>query len=302
MCLDDDCQRLTRRDFIARSTALTVGGLATGVSRAEAEPGGPVAGPLPFLAAALRDTRIAHGPATFMSDGASIRAHVARPKRATPQRIVLVNHGNPGIPEDVRAALAHLAQLGYAAITYDSDTRSGAPSGQIARPPDFYRSDTFARQILRDNAAATAFLREQPFVVREDEVALLGFCGGGYSVLRHATQTSGVRAVVALYAAPAFPPERTNAADPRPNLDSFIAQVRSPVQFHYGTRDPLIPLALVEHFRDTMRAADAERQLFLYDDAGHAFCDYTDEAAYHEAAARLAYDRIDRFLAAHYPA
>src|SRR5215212_6372809 len=99
MCLDDAC---TRREFLAGAAAAGAGLLA-GES---------------FLAAALRDPGVVHGPAAFASsaDGATIRAHVGRPARAGRHPVVLVNHGDPGIPEGVRAATAWLATLGFAAI------------------------------------------------------------------------------------------------------------------------------------------------------------------------------------------
>ena len=69
---------------------------------------------------------------------------------------------------------------------------------------DHYRSRVFADQILEDNVAAISFARAQSYTDVAGGVAMLGFCGGGWSVLRQATQTPDVRAVVALYAAPAF--------------------------------------------------------------------------------------------------
>jgi carboxymethylenebutenolidase len=250
----------------------------------------------PFLRAALRDPDVIHGPASFASGGQLVRAHVARPAASGRHPVVLVNHGNPGLPEDVVAALAHLAQRGYAAITFDTDTRSAGPIGQMVHAIDFYRSAVFADQIIADNDAALAFMRGQAFTAMSSGVAMLGFCGGGWSVLRQATRTPDVRAVAALYAAPAFPPDRTNAVNPRPNLVDFIDAVRAPIQLHYGDRDTLIPVQTARELEAHLHAKKADAEVFYYENAGHAFCDYVHADYYNESAAKPAYERIDRFL------
>jgi carboxymethylenebutenolidase len=284
---------LSRRRFLAA-------GLSTGIAGITLRRIGTAGEP--FLRKSLHDPAIIHGPATFASGGQLIRAHAARPARGGRHRLVLVNHGNTGLPEDVVAALARLAQLGYVAIAYDNDTRSGGAPGSMVHVIDHYRSRVFADQVLKDNAAAISFARAQAYTDVAGGVGMLGFCGGGWSVLRQATQTPDVRAVVALYAAPAFPPERTNHADPRPNLVEFIDDVHAPMQFHYGTVDSLIPVAQARELEARLRGRGARADVFYYEDAGHAFCDYVHRDYYNEGAARLAYERIEAFLARHYPA
>lgn len=286
---------VTRRTFLLAGLAASAAGLATGPWRAVLA----TSPPEPFLRAALRDPGVVHGPAVFPSGDSLMRAHVARPAASGRHPVMLVNHGNTGIPEDVLACLAHLAQRGFAAITFDTDTRSGGPPGQMVHAIDHYRSGAFADQLLADNAAALEYMRALPFTDASKGIRMLGFCGGGWSVLRQATRTRDIRAVVALYAAPVFPPERTNLANPRPNLIDFIDDVRAPMQLHYGDRDTLIPVPLVHELEDRLRRNQADAEVHHYQDAGHAFCAFVDPAYYNESAARLAYQSIDRFLAEH---
>jgi carboxymethylenebutenolidase len=278
--------RESRRQFLA-----TLGGVA-GLALLRGRPSADE----PFLRASLRDPEIIHGPAMFESDGQPLRAHVARPRAGGRHPLMLVNHGNTGLPEDVVATLARLAQLGYVAICFDTDTRSGATPGSMVHTIDFYRSGAFADQMLIDNAAAIAYARSQPFTDSTSGVGMLGFCGGGWSVLRQATRTPDVRAVVALYAAPVFPPERTNSGNPRPNLVDFIGDVRTPMQFHYGMQDHMIDVALAQQLEARLRQRGASPEFHYYADAGHAFCNYTDPAYYRPAAAQLAFKRIEQFL------
>ena len=42
--------------------------------------------------------------------------------------------------------------------------------------------------------------------------------------------------------------------------------------------------------------------VYYYEHAGHAFCDYMHRDYYKEGATRLACERIEAFLARHYPA
>src|SRR5215217_225500 len=150
MCFDDACHtEVNRRQCLGTASgAFAVLGLVPGMLRR-------LRGFRPFMAQALADPAVLHGPATFTAtDGAPIRAHLARPDRAGFFPPVLVNHGNTGIPEDIRAAAAYVARWGYVALVIDSDSREGDGSGTLNRPIASYRTEAFARRWLADNDAA----------------------------------------------------------------------------------------------------------------------------------------------------
>lgn len=294
MCLDDECARaLSRRGFLgaAAERFAFLGVLPRMLHRRSASP--------PFMAEALADPSVIHGPATFSGrDGATIRAHVARPNSAGRFPSILINHGNAGMPEDIRAAAAFVARWGYLALGLDSDSREGDGSGALNRPIEEYRSDTFARQQLDDNDAARAFIATHRSVM-PGRPAMLGFCGGGYLAFRYAVERSDPGPVVAFYSPLAFPSNRTSPRDPRPDLLDFLGKVNVPFQVHFGTRDPLIPADAIGRFKAIVEREGLDGDVHTYEGADHAFCDYTRPELYDEAAAKTSLERAQQFLRSH---
>jgi carboxymethylenebutenolidase len=294
MCMDDDCTHaVSRRGFIgAAAQRVAFLGILPRILR-------QMRGIRPFMAEALADPSVLHGPTTFPGeDRAAIRAHIARPNRAGQFLPLLINHGNPGLPEDIRASAAYAARWGYVALALDSDSRGGDGSGRLNKSIDYYRSDAFAKQQLDDNDAALTFLSSQRFL-KKGRPTMLGFCGGGYLALRYAAERRDVGPVVALYASPTFPGDRNSSTDPRPELLSFLQKVRVPFQAHYGTRDPLIPAEGVQRVREIIERVHLDGEVFIYPGADHAFCDYTRPELYDEASAKKAMERAQTFLDAH---
>jgi carboxymethylenebutenolidase len=239
---------------------------------------------------------------TFKNGSDTIQGYLAKPVAGGRRRAVVINHGNSGIPEDIRNAAAQVAQVGYVALVVDWASRPGDPfpARQEDRGEWFnrVRADTFQRQWMRDTQAGIDYLKTQRFVRRGD-VGMVGFCGGGYINLRFATISSDVKAVVALYAPPIYIPERNSPTDPKPNLVDFVDRIRVPIQCHYGTADPYIPLEQVRRFEQEIREHRLRAELFLYEGAGHAFCDYTNADSYRPEAAALAKSRMIQFLRRH---
>ena len=66
--------------------------------------------------------------------------------------------------------------------------------------------------------------------------------------------------------------------------------------------DSSIPVAQARELEARLRRTRARADVYCYEDASHAFCDYVHRDYYNEGAARLAYERIETFLARHYPA
>jgi carboxymethylenebutenolidase len=292
--MDDDCaDAVSRREFIgATAQGLAFLGILPRMLR-------QMRRIRPFMAEALADSSVLHGPTTFLGqDGAAIRAHIARPNKAGQFLPLLINHGNPGLPEDIRASAAYAARWGYVALALDSDSRGGDGSGRLNKPIDYYRSDAFAKQQLDDNDAARTFLSSQVFL-KKGRPVMLGFCGGGYLALRYATERRDVGPVVALYASPTFPGDRNSPTDPRPELLTFLEKVRVPFQAHYGTKDPLIQAEGVQRVREIIERARLDAEVFVYPGAGHAFCDYTRPELYDDASAKKAMERAQSLLGAH---
>jgi dienelactone hydrolase len=81
-------------------------------------------------------------------------------------------------------------------------------------------------------------------------------------------------------------------------MSDFINQVRIPVQFHYGTRDGLIPNDTVERLRETLRVVKRESEICIYEDGEHGFANIEGET-YRADHAALAEKRWRTFLQRH---
>lgn len=68
-------------------------------------------------------------------------------------------------------------------------------------------------------------------------------------------------------------------------------QLGAPVLGLYGAQDGSIPLETIETMRQALRAANAEAEIVVYPEAGHAFnADYL--PSYHAASAQDGWQRM----------
>jgi len=131
---------------------------------------------------------------------------------------------------------------------------------------------------VQDIGACVAALREET----GGHVAVMGFCMGG--LLAYLSAAAGQPdAAVAYYGG--------GIAD---HLDQ-VGQIQCPLLFHFGEQDDHIPMAQVEAIRGAVSGIDATIHTYP---AGHGFnCDQ--RGSYDAAAANLAWQRTEEFLARH---
>ena len=285
MCFECEEIDKDKRDFLKGATVAAVGAALT--SR--------IFGQQTSAPKALNNPDIIHEPITFKNGAETIKGYLARPKKTGRYRAVVVAHGNPGIPEDIRNAAAQMAELGYVGLAVDWNSRAAGDTSRPDKPLEFYINDKFNRQNMQDTQAAIDYLKTRSFV-KGKQVALLGFCGGGYLALRLATDSKDIQCVVAFYAPPVNDAARTSPTDPRPNMIDFVSRVKIPVQYHFGTEDRVILLADIKNFEQKLKAEKAKAKIYLYENSGHAFYDYTRPNLHNPAAAKLAYERVRKFL------
>ena len=134
--------------------------------------------------------------------------------------------------------------------------------------------------LQRDLADSVQALRARP-EVQGRGVGAAGYCMGGRQAFV-AAATSGVDAAVAYY-----------GGGIQDMLD-LAPKIACPMQFHYGARDPNIPLSAVAKVRAAMAGKPAE--IFVYDAADHGF-NCWERGSYHAASAALAHGRTLQFFA-----
>jgi len=134
--------------------------------------------------------------------------------------------------------------------------------------------------LQRDLADSVQALRARP-EVQGRGIGAVGYCMGG-RLAYVAAATAGVDAAVAYYG---------GGIQDMPEL---AAKITCPMQFHYGARDPNIPLTAVDKVRAAMAGKPAE--VFVYEHADHGFNCWA-RGSYHAASAALAHGRALQFLA-----
>ncbi len=240
---------------------------------------------------ALDDPSIAHGPVTFRSGEETIGGYLARPKKDDRHPIVIVVAGSAISEEYISNTTAILAQAGFAALAPDIF------SLQLeTMTPDQKRNVLAARitdeRVLRDIQAGVDYVQAQPFA-GYGPVGIIGFCFGGRMALLYAAKAKNVGAVVPFYGNLRLPPDMQRPTGPF----DVISRIAAPMQGHYSTRDPGIPVGEARDFVTKLRGEGTQAELHLYD-ADNGFFAYT-RKSWNQDAAKLAQGRMVAFLQRH---
>ncbi len=283
MCFDCDEESITRRTFLAGATAAVAGAMLGAKALAQQPP----------ELKALADPKVIHDSVTFKSGTDTIKGYLARPNAKGRQRAIIIIHGDPGIPEWVQNFGARLAQIGYVGLVIDIGSR------KEDKPVEFYRGNAFDKRATQDIFAGIEYVKTQSFV-KHGGVGMVGFCYGGRKALMLPTESRDIKASVSFYG-----PVRDNvfrsASDPRPEVMEAVQQIKVPVQGHYGLLDKVALTADAKEFEQKLKAHGTPVEMFYYEGVGHGFYgntwqQQTPEFGYNAEAAKLAHERMVKFL------
>jgi len=189
-----------------------------------------------------------------------------------------------GVNEHIRGVADQYAADGYAVLAPDVFWRE-APRVELGYAGnDRTRAMALLNSVdieatLGDIAATVRTLRQR---TGAGKVAAVGYCFGG--LLTYLSAARGlVDAAVPYYGGGIQ------------NRLQEAANIRVPVQFHYGALDAHIPPAAVQGVRDAM-AGKPGTEIHVYDNADHGFNCWA-RASYHQPSAALAHGRALAFLA-----
>lgn len=243
-------ERLKRRAFVGISAAAT---LAASVPVSAQETLGEPHPPL----VAEDDPAISVDRVELKRPDAVVPACAAWPVAAGPDTpsIVVVMHVW-GVDTSIRDAVRRFAKAGFAAIAPNLYARFDAPSGDGATDVSVFRP--YAQRLDRNECAgdirAAALWLAGKF--SGTKVGIIGFCMGGHIALIAAIDDGGLFSAVAPFYGP------LNDVDPK--------AIHIPVCGSYGGRDSSIP---VESVREFGAALTVPNDIWIYDEAGHAFFD-----------------------------
>ncbi len=226
------------------------------------------------------------------SDGASLAAVAARPRRASGAGVVILPD-NRGLSGFYGALAERQAERGHTALAIDY---YGRTAGVTERGADFPFMEHLTRLtrpgLEADVAAAVGYLRSEAGGSCRSVFAL-GFCFGGRQAFLAATLGHGMAGVVGFYGFYGFP----GVIFGSPGPTQRAADIASPVLAIWGGGDEGMPAAEVLAFSDALAAAGVAYESVTYPAAPHSFFDVL-EPKFAEASAD-AWRRTQDFIARH---
>ncbi|NEO28045.1 MAG: dienelactone hydrolase family protein [Kamptonema sp. SIO4C4] len=206
-----------------------------------------------------------------------------------PQPGVLVVHAWKGLGEYEKRRTRELAELGYVAFAADIYGKGIRPNTNEAASElaSYYRSN---RDLLRDRTqAGLEVLRDHPRSL-PDQLAAIGYCFGGGTVLELARSGADVAGVVSFHG---------NLDTPNPE---DAQNIQGQVLALHGADDPVVPPEEVDAFISEMQDAEVDWQLVMYGNAVHSFTDPnagddpSQGSAYHAEADRQSWATMRQFF------
>ena len=198
---------------------------------------------------------------------------------------VLIAHQWKGLTDYEKMRAEMLAKLGYVALcadVYGKGVRADNPKDAAALAGK-YKND---RKLLRARInAALDFFRKQDRV-NAQQIAAIGYCFGGTTVLELARSGADVKGIVSFHG---------GLSSPTP---ADANKIKGKVLALHGADDPFVPTDEVLAFQKEMRDAKVDWQFVSYGGAVHSFTekaagnDNSKGAAYNENADRRSWQAM----------
>jgi carboxymethylenebutenolidase len=251
----------------------------------------------PTLAQAVHtdEEGLATGQSELTVGGAAVPVYEARPAGAAAAPIVVLVSEIWGLHEYIRDCARRFAKAGYCAVAPDLFARSG----DVTRIPDTQTLLMIVNrqrrgQLLGDLRAAMDWARRRPGV-NAGRMGINGWCWGGALTILAAARLPGLRAAVAWYGTPTRP--FAGEGGPLTGFD-VAREVRIPFLSLSGGADKSPSPEDMKRFVDLVRPGNANVEMVVYPNAGHAFhADY--RPSYQPAAAVAAWEKCLQFFARH---
>jgi carboxymethylenebutenolidase len=266
---------LSRQEFLHR-LALIAGGTAAALSI------------LPLLesnyasAATVKEDDLFTERITYPGNNTNImQAYVARPKEMKPYAAVVVIHENRGLNAHIEDVTRRAAKAGYLAIAPNAlSVIGGTPANEDDARAAFSKLD--AADTLQNFVKVFDYLK-----TRKDangKFGCVGFCWGGAMANKLAVNVPDLKAAVAFYG------RQPDAAD--------VPKIKAAVQLHYGGLDQGVN-AGIPAYEEALKKAGVHYELYIYENANHAFHNDTAPTRYNKEAAELAWQRTIKFFGEH---
>jgi carboxymethylenebutenolidase len=192
---------------------------------------------------------------------------------------IIVIHEWWGLNDNIRMMTRRLAGLGYNALAVD------LYNGKVAESPDGARQ---YMQIAQSNPKGTidnlnqayTYLTEQQSA---EKIGVIGWCfGGGWSLQTALAMPDKIDATVIYYGQLVTDMDR-------------LRTLNMPIIGFFGGQDQGIPPKTVKEFQDNLETVERDAEIYIYDDAGHAFANPSG-TRFNKKAAQDAWQKTKAFL------
>ena len=264
---------IDRREFLARSAALVVGGLAMAQAL------------LPRYALAqsisFTDQRIKATYVTYPSPGGNsgqMRGYLVQPTGGGPFPAVLVIHENRGLNPYVEDVARRAAVEGFVALAPDGLFPAGGYPGNDDDGRTL-QANLDQTKLRMDMLNSAMFLKQQKNAT--GKLGVTGFCWGGGTTNWLATQMGPMmQAGVPYYGAA---PET-----------AAVGKIKAPLLIQYAESDERIN-AMWPAYEAALKASGARYEMHMYSGTQHGFHNNS-TPRYSEAAAKLSWERTVAFF------
>ncbi|HEX8992239.1 MAG TPA: dienelactone hydrolase family protein [Anaerolineales bacterium] len=179
------------------------------------------------------------------------------------------------------------------------DRLAGLPEPYFAFAPDLFHGEL---ALLGDSEKAASLVQKYGPTASQDllsafdalktheecsgRVGSVGFCYGGRMSLVLGAHRP-VDAVCTFY------------GGGMQNVFDQLVDLKAPVLGLYGDQDKSIPIGTIEEFDKLLEKQGVPHEIVVYPNSGHAFFRDHDPSAYRPAAAKDAWERLQKFFASH---
>jgi carboxymethylenebutenolidase len=277
---DEYCHgRIDRREFLARASALVIGGVSALAMAQSLFPRYADAQTIMFT-----DDRIKAKYVEYPSPGGNsgkMRGYLVQPKADGKYPAVLVIHENRGLNPYVEDVARRAAVAGFVALAPDGLSPVGGYPGNDDEGRTL-QSGLDQAKLRQDMVNSASYLKKHE--LSNGKLGATGFCWGGGMVNNLAVAIGAdLNAGVPFYgAAPA-------AAD--------VAKIKAALLIQYAGMDERIN-GMWPEYEAALKAAKVSYQMHMYEGTNHGFHNNS-TPRYDEKAANLAWDRTIAFFKQH---
>jgi carboxymethylenebutenolidase len=214
-------------------------------------------------------------------DGGKVEGYLAAPAARAAAGVVVLQEWW-GLNDQIKGVAERLAAAGYRALV--PDLYRGKLALEEKEAEHLMKNLDFADAAGQDVRGAVQYLKQSG----SPKVAVMGYCMGGALTILAAVYVPEVDAAVPWYGCP-----------PLQYVDA--GRIRAPLLGHFGLKDSVFPLTLIEGLERLLRAGKVSFDFHRYD-ARHAFANeeadskHLDYLRHDPAAAALAWERTMAFL------